>query len=76
MIRRIFSSEEGSASKFFMLSAIVWLVIGMGAGLLGALEFSFPDLTKGVAQLSFTRLRPAHVNTVAFGWLSMAYVGA
>lgn len=76
MIQRIFSSEEGSAAKFFMLSAIVWLVVGMGAGLLGALEFSFPDLTEGIAQLSFTRLRPVHVNTVAFGWLSMANVGA
>lgn len=76
MVQKFLSNEEGSATKFFMCSAIVWLIIGMGAGLAGALEFSFPDLTKGVAQLSFTRLRPAHVNTVAFGWLSMANIGA
>ncbi len=76
MLGKILSQEEGSAAKFFMFSAIVWLVIGMGAGLLGALEFSFPDLSKGITQLSFTHLRPAHVNTVAFGWLSMANIGS
>jgi cytochrome c oxidase cbb3-type subunit I len=76
MVGKILSNEEGSSVKFFIYSAIFWLVIGMGAGLLGALEFSFPDLTKGVSQLSFTRLRPAHVNTVAFGWLSMANIGS
>lgn len=76
MVQKFLNNEENSSAKFFMFSAIVWLVLGMGAGLLGALEFSFPDLTKGVAQLSFTRLRPAHVNMVAFGWLSMANIGS
>lgn len=76
MVQKILSSEEGSSARFFMLSAIVWLVLGMGLGLLGALEFSFPDLTKGIPQLSFTRIRPAHVNMVAFGWLSMANIGS
>ncbi len=75
MAKKFLSSEEGSASKFFWYSAVFWLIVGMGAGLLGALEFSFPDLTKGVEQLAFPRLRPAHVNTVAFGWLSMANIG-
>lgn len=76
MVRRFLSSEEGSAARFFLCSSLVWLVMGMAAGLLGALEFSFPDLTKGIAQLSFTRLRPAHINMVAFGWLSMANIGS
>jgi cbb3-type cytochrome c oxidase subunit I len=76
MVKKILSSDEGSAAKFFMLSSVVWLVLGMAFGLLGALEFSFPDLTKGISQLSFTHLRPAHINTVAFGWLSMANIGS
>lgn len=76
MVAKILSSEEGSASKFFMFSAITWLVIGMGIGLLSALEFSFPDLTKGIAQLTMPRLRYTHVNLVAFGWLSMANISA
>ena len=76
MATKFLSNEEGSSAKFFWYSAIFWLVVGMGLGLLGALEFSFPDLTKGVAQLSFSRLRPAHVNGVAFGWLSMANIGS
>ncbi len=76
MVSKILSSEEGSSAKFFMFSSIVWIVVGMGLGLLGALEFSFPDLTKGVPQLAFTHVRPAHVNMVAFGWLSMANIGS
>ncbi len=76
MVQKFLSNEENSSAKFFLFSAIVWLVVGMGLGLLGALEFSAPDLTKGIAQLSFTRVRPAHVNIVAFGWLSMANIGS
>ncbi len=76
MLQKFFSNEENSSAKFFLFSAVVWLVIGMGLGLLGALEFSAPDLTKGIPQLSFTRIRPAHVNIVAFGWLSMANIGS
>ncbi len=76
MVQKILNNEEGSAAKFFMLSSLVWLVLGMGYGLLGAIEFSYPDITKGIPQLSFTHLRPAHVNTVAFGWLSMANIGS
>ncbi len=76
MIQKFLSNEEGSSAKFFMFSAIVWLVVGMGLGLLGAFEFSFPDISKGIAQLAFPRIRPAHINIVAFGWLSMANIGS
>lgn len=36
---------------------------------------TWPEFIKDVAQLSFGRLRPAHINLVAIGWLSMGYVG-
>ncbi|MBI3590680.1 MAG: cbb3-type cytochrome c oxidase subunit I [Candidatus Melainabacteria bacterium] len=70
-----FSDKENSASRNFIVTAVFWLVIGMTLGLTGAIEFTAPDLSTGVPWLTFSRIRPAHVNTVAFGWLSMANIG-
>lgn len=73
--KAILSDEPYSASRNFLMSAIFWLVIGVIAGLVAAALMVWPDLTTGVAQLTFGRLRPIHVNGVLIGWLSMAYVG-
>lgn len=76
LMDRLVSAREGSASRNFFLSAVFWSVLGMGAGLFAALEFSFPDLVHNVPQLSMPHLRMFHVNAVAIGWLSMAYIGS
>ena len=55
-------------------SAIFWLVCAITLGLIQALEFIAPDLFTGIAWLVFPRIRQAHVNGLAFGWLSMAMV--
>jgi len=68
-------TKENSASKNFMLSAAVWLVIGVLMGLTLALQFVFPDLFRGVSWLVFSRLRQAHTNTVMFAWLSGGMMG-
>ncbi len=68
-------SRENSASVNFMLTAALWLVLGVSMGLILALEFVFPDIFKGVSWLVFSRLRQAHVNTVMFAWLSGAMMG-
>ncbi len=73
--RHIISDEPYSASRNFILSAVLWLVVGVTLGTLAGALMTWPDLITGVAQLSFGRLRPAHVNMVAIGWLSMGYVG-
>ncbi|MBU0496186.1 MAG: cbb3-type cytochrome c oxidase subunit I [Chloroflexi bacterium] len=67
--------KENSASVNFMLSAAIWLVIGVSMGLVLALEFVFPDLFRGFPWLVFSRLRQAHVNTVMFAWLSGGMMG-
>lgn len=75
-IDRLLSDREGSAARNFLLSAIFWSVVGMAAGLFAASEFSWPDLVHNVPQLSMPHLRMVHVNAVAIGWLSMAYLGS
>jgi cbb3-type cytochrome c oxidase subunit I len=69
-------SIEGSASSRFLLSGAFWGLLGTTLGLLAAVEYWAPDLVRGVAQLSFGRIRPTHINVVAFGFISMATVGA
>ena len=67
--------KEYSASISFMLSAAVWVILGVLMGLTLALQFVFPDLFRGIPWLVFGRLRQAHVNTVLFAWLSGAMMG-
>jgi cbb3-type cytochrome c oxidase subunit I len=68
-------TRENSASANLMLSAALWLVVGVSMGLILALEFIFPDMFRGVSWLVFSRLRQAHTNTVMFAWLSGGMMG-
>ncbi len=76
LVDRLLSDREGSAARNFLISAVFWSVLGMGAGLFASLEFAFPDLVHNVPQFSMPHLRMFHVNAVAIGWLSMGYVGS
>ncbi|HEY5549467.1 MAG TPA: cbb3-type cytochrome c oxidase subunit I [Coriobacteriia bacterium] len=67
--------RDNSAAANFMMSAAVWLLIGVSMGLTLAIEFVFPDFAHGIPWLVFGRLRQAHVNTVMFAWLSGAMMG-
>jgi cbb3-type cytochrome c oxidase subunit I len=75
-LRAAFSDAPYSASRNFLLCAIVYLVLGMLFGLIAALLMTNPDLIHGIPQLAFGRLRPAHINTILIGWLSMGYVSS
>jgi cbb3-type cytochrome c oxidase subunit I len=69
------STAENSASRNFMLSSMVWLVISMLVGLILALKMIYPGFLDGIPYLSFGRIRPIHTNGVLFAWLSAAYIG-
>jgi cbb3-type cytochrome c oxidase subunit I len=68
-------TQENSAARNFILTASLWLVLGVLMGLTLALQFVFPDLFRGVSWLVFPRLRQAHTNTVMFAWLSGGMMG-
>ncbi len=76
LLDRFFPDTPDSSAKLWLTSAIVWGVIGMTFGVFMATQFMFPDITKGVPWLSFSRIRPSHVNTVVMSWVSMASIGA
>ncbi|MFZ5826005.1 MAG: cbb3-type cytochrome c oxidase subunit I [Bacillota bacterium] len=72
----VFSNAEGSASRNFFYTAVIWMAIGMSFGLFAALLLVLPDMVTAIPVLeyfTFGRVRPIHTNLVMFGWLSGAY---
>lgn len=68
-------NKTDSASVNFMISSVIWVLLGVSMGLILALQFIIPDLFHGIPWLVFGRLRQAHTNTVMFAWLSMGMMG-
>jgi cytochrome c oxidase cbb3-type subunit I len=52
----------------FAIMTVVWGIVGMAVGVLIAAQLLWPDLTHGVAWLSYGRLRPLHTNAVIFAF--------
>lgn len=55
--------------------AVAWLVLASLFGLLASVKLHWPDLLSTPAWLTFGRIRPAHLNAVAYGWCSLAAFG-
>lgn len=56
-------------------SALVWLLVGSLLGDLASVKLHSPDLFSDTAWLTFGRVRAAHLNSVIFGWSSLAMIG-
>jgi cytochrome c oxidase cbb3-type subunit 1 len=52
----------------FTFMSIVWLIVGMAAGVYIACELAWPALNADIPQLTFGRLRPVHTTVVIFGF--------
>ncbi|MDH5655846.1 MAG: cytochrome-c oxidase, cbb3-type subunit I [Spirochaetia bacterium] len=62
--------------KGFLISAVVWGVVGMLVGLIIAFQLVFPSLNLDLPWTSFGRLRPLHTNAIIFGFaLSIVFAG-
>lgn len=62
-------------TMFYFISAVLWLIIGSLFGILTSLKFNLPDWLGENAVLTFGRIRPAHLNTIMYGWASLAGAG-
>jgi cytochrome c oxidase cbb3-type subunit 1 len=60
---------------FFYGSAVFWLMIGTIFALLASLKLHSPNLLADTSWLTFGRIRPAHLDVVAYGWSAMAGLG-
>ena len=57
------------------VSSVVWLIAGSALALVAAIKLHTPGFMDNQEWLSFGRVRPAHLNTVAYGWASMSGIG-
>jgi cytochrome c oxidase cbb3-type subunit I len=55
--------------------AVVWLVLASVAGLISSIKLHAPDWWVYDAWLTFGRIRPIHLNMVAYGWCSLSGIG-
>ncbi|MGC6455810.1 MAG: cbb3-type cytochrome c oxidase subunit I [Coraliomargaritaceae bacterium] len=61
-----------SASLFFTISAVLWLLIGTVFALIAAIKMHSPEFLAGFEAATFGRVRSAHLNAVALGWSNNA----
>lgn len=60
---------------FFLVSSIIWLLLGSLLGLLASFKLHQPTLLDAYDFLSFGKVRTLHLNIIAYGWLSFAGLG-
>jgi len=70
------ADKPDSAAMHGLMSGAVWFVVGTVLGLIASHEMTMPDLFAGIPWLTWSRVRPAHVNTVLYGFLATSYWGA
>jgi cytochrome c oxidase cbb3-type subunit 1 len=55
--------------------AVIWLILASVAGLVSSIKLHSPDWLVGMDWLTFGRIRPIHVNIVAYGWCALSGIG-
>jgi cytochrome c oxidase cbb3-type subunit 1 len=65
-----------SPTVVYFVTAVGWLIIGSIFGLVTSLKFNLPEWLGNISMLTFGRVRPAHLNTIMYGWASLAGAGA
>jgi len=61
--------------KMFTVAAIFWGLVGFIAGLVLALQLTFPELNLGLEFTTFGRLRPIHTSAVIFAFGGCVLLG-
>ena len=64
--------ENNKYPFYFIITALVALFLGMCFGLLGGLQYAFPDFIK--EKLPFNAVRPLHTLFVV-SWILLAAIG-
>lgn len=73
--RKSADASSASASLYLISSATFWLVFGSLFGVIASFKFNFPDWLNWAQPLTFGIIRPLHLNTVIYGWVSMVSMG-
>jgi cytochrome c oxidase cbb3-type subunit 1 len=61
---------------YFAASSVAWLLVGSILALIASVKLHVPYFLTGSPELTFGRVRMAHLQAVGIGWASMATVAA
>ena len=63
---------DNAIVRNFIIATVVWGVVALLVGLVGALQLAFPWFNLGLEYISFGRIRPVHTNAVIFAFIGNA----
>jgi cytochrome c oxidase cbb3-type subunit 1 len=63
-----------SPAMSWLAGALFWLLFGSALALAASIKLHDPEFLANNPWLTFGRVRPAHLNTMVYGWLSAASV--
>lgn len=75
MLPAIDASVRGPVLMFFA-SAIGWLLLASGLGVLASVKLNFPYFLTTFSWLTFGRVHPAATSAFVYGWAATAGIGA
>ena len=70
-MRSVLNQVDGSIrlpALFFVVAAILWLVVGTAFSLISTLQSYLPDFMSSCEFITYGRLAPAAANALLFGW--------
>lgn len=70
-----FTKKPNSAALAFIVAGSFWFVIGTFYGLFSAIHLMAPEFFNNIPALVFGRVRPAHVNTILYGFVASTLIG-
>ena len=65
-------SYDNQIVRMFTVATVVWGIVGMLVGVLIAFQIFIPELSLGIPQTTFGRIRPLHTNAVIFAFVGNA----
>jgi cbb3-type cytochrome c oxidase subunit I len=70
-----FFKRQNSAALAFIIAGGFWFIIGTTYGLFSAIHFVAPEFFSNIPALVFGRVRPIHVNTILYGFVTTTLIG-
>jgi cytochrome c oxidase cbb3-type subunit 1 len=70
-----FFERPNSAALAFMIGGAFWFMVGTTYGLFSAIHFVAPEFFSNIPALVFGRVRPIHINTVLYGFVTTMLIG-
>lgn len=74
-LRRKLDDSGRRVTSLAFFSALTWLFVGTIIGDMVSWKFQYPDWLQSTGATTFGRLRIVHLNTMIYGWASLAMLG-